>query len=164
MIRWRKIKLTSDGKITLEYSTSRDLDWDDFSFTCSQQALPEFYAAFDSLAHHMVEMCELPRQDIQENRVKVRGVSFSYGGENEVMGATLTGIRTLLHSHSPLNLNTPHKASEPYTEGPGDSKALLHDDCVDDLKALCREAERYLNGERQQVDLFNPEPETMETR
>lgn len=162
MRRYTKIKIVKEGGMYLEYQESRKKGegWDDYTLRTKDNPLPGFVAAFKALAMHVVDMCELPDSDLAENRVEVRGVSFSYGGDKEVMGAVLTAVRELKRSNTPLNLNTPHKPSEPYNDPENggsdklDEKSLLDEDCVAALEKLCKEADRFLGGHRQQVDLF----------
>ena len=154
-MRFKKIKITSDEKIHLEYEKiNKKHEWDDFSMTSSEKALPEFYEALTDLAKFVCEMCELPDTDI--GRIKVRGVSFSYAGENDTMGAVITAQKELIHSNCPLNINTPHKTEDFYAEN-GDEKQLLPTGCVEFLNAICGKAERYLSGERSQMNLFQEE-------
>jgi len=70
------------------------------------------------------------------------------------MGATITSQMKLEDSYSNLNLNTPHKASDSYSDAPVDEMQLLTDDCISDLSCLCEEVELYINGERAQGKLF----------
>lgn len=152
-MRIKKIKITTDNKVLVVYEKmSRTGCWDEYSFACSEKGRPELYTALDNLAPHVIDMCELPNNYL--NRIKVKSVSFSYGGENEVMGATISSQMKLEYSNCDLNLNTPHKASEPYNDGPADEKQLLSDDCVKDLDALCDEVRLYIDGERAQARLF----------
>lgn len=152
-MRIKKAKITSDNKIAIVYEQrSKTGAWDEYSFTCSEDARPEFYAALKALAPHVVDMCELPETYL--DRINVRGVSFSYGGEKEVMGATISGQMKLNYSNCNLNLNTPHKASESYSDTPADEMQLLSGDCIDALGALCEEVELYIGGERAQARLF----------
>lgn len=152
-IRFKKIKVTSEQKITLVYEQeNNNRTMDEYSMTCSDKARPEFYSAMKDLAPHVIEMCELPNNYLE--RIDVRGVSFSYGGEKEVMGATITAQMMLNKSNCNLNLNTPHKASESYSDGDGDPKQLLSCECVDALKTLCAEAQLYIEGDRAQTKLF----------
>ncbi|MBN2286929.1 MAG: hypothetical protein JXI43_10810 [Tissierellales bacterium] len=156
-MRFKKIKITSDDKIHLEYEkANKQHDQDQFTMTGSEKALPEFYEAMADLAKFVCEMCELPDTDIE--RIKVRGVSFSWAGESNTMGAVIMAQKKLIHSNCPLNINTPHKTEEFYAEN-GDEKQLLPTGCADFLYALCDEAERYLNGERSQTDLFSDKEE-----
>jgi hypothetical protein len=153
VIRIKKIKITSDHKISASYEKQvKNGTWDEYSFTCSDQARPEFYEAMGKLAPHVIEMCELPSDYLE--RIEVRSVSVSYGGENEVMGATITSQMQLEKSNCNLNLNTPYKASESYSDAPADEKQLLSEDCVNDLYKLYEECELYINGDRAQGSLF----------
>ncbi len=148
---FQKISVTSKGKIHMEYEVSNGNDVDEFSFTCGDEPKPEFRAALQDLAQDVIEMCELP--DHYLSRINVTGVSFSYGGESAVMGATIISQMSLSKSYVALNLNTPHKASEPYADGEDgnkDPKQLLSEDCVERLEDLIREAQDYVNGIRAQ--------------
>lgn len=152
-LRIKKIKITSDNRIQVAYQKRVKNVWDEYSFTCSDAPRPELYAALKSLAPYVIEMCELP-EDYQD-RIDVRGVTFSYSGENEVMGATIIAQMELKNSYTKLNLNTPHKASEPYSEvSVPDEMQLLSDDCVKALGELCEEVVLYIEGERAQQSLF----------
>jgi len=152
--RIKKVKLTKDEKIHMAYEkrTKTGIGWDEYSFTCSDAPRPEFYTAMQALATHVVEMCELPEDYV--SRIQVRGVSFSYGGEKEVMGATISAQMKLYDSNCDLNLNTPHKASESYSDMPADEMQLLSDECVEALYTLCNECDLYIGGERAQGQLF----------
>ena len=152
-MRIKKIKVTSDKKVSVAYEKiSKTGIWDEYTFTCSEAPRPELLTALSKLAPHVIEMCELPTSYL--TRIDVRSVSFSYGGEKEVMGATITSQMKLEDSYSNLNLNTPHKASDSYSDAPADEKQLLSDDCISDLGHLCEEVELYIDGERAQGKLF----------
>lgn len=154
MVRFKKIKKTSDDKIQIEYEKKNETGlWDEHSMKSNQEPLPSFDRALDNLIPHVGEMCELPEGDHQIHPYSVRGVSFSFGGVNDTLGATITATRTLDNSNSPLVLNTPHKIEEPYTEGSDDTQ-LMTDDCYSDLMILCNEAQKYLDGQRAQMDMF----------
>lgn len=153
-MRFKKIKVTSDNKISLQYEVKSGTGslFDEFSFTTSDQAKPSFHEALQALKEDVRELCELPEE--YRERIFVKGGSFSYGGENEVMGATIIANMSLRESNIPLNLVTPHKASEPYSDGKADPKALLSEDCVGRLRNLVEEAEKFVKGVRAQGNLF----------
>jgi hypothetical protein len=158
MIRFKKIKINSEGKINLQWEHFRGSgNPDSHSLETADAADPEFYKAMEDLAEEVQKLCELPNEDL--SRITVKGVSFSYAGDNETPGAVITASKTLLHSHTPLNLNTPHKPFEPYAKLPDgceiDLKGVHTDDCIKKLKTLMNKAEDYLNGKRKQTDLFN---------
>lgn len=123
---------------------------DELSLLCAAPAKQSFYDALESLVPFVAEICEQPQTWAQS--VEVRGVSFSYGGENEVMGATISALKTLEKSNSPLVINTPHKSSEPYNEG-GDETICLSDEATAALYHLQRETQLYLDGHRAQLSL-----------
>lgn len=145
-------------KVTLEWEVkNKKGDWDQYTMTCSDEPLPAFKEALADLNQDLLEMCELP--DNYLTRIVVTGVSFSYGGEKEVMGATVTGQVHLNKSNVALNLNTPHKIEEFYADD-GDPKQLLTEDCVERLKELTTQAEAYIDGERAQGELFKDPEKT----
>lgn len=154
MIRIKKIKITKENKIQVAYEkqSKETRFWDEYSFTCSEPPRPELLTTLQALAPHVIDLCELPES--YEKRIKVTGVSFSYGGEKEVMGATIISQMKLNYSNCDLNLNTPHKISDSYTDYPASEEQLLSCDCVNVLEKLCKEIKLYINGERAQMKLF----------
>ena len=154
-MRIKKTKITKYNQIHMIY-TQGTYNQDEYSFTCSEKARPEFYKAMSALAEHVIEMCELPESYL--GRITVRGVSYSYGGEAEVMGAVISASMELKESYQPLNLTTPHKASAMYNpETPDDEMQLLTGDCIEALEALQQECEAYVRGDRAQGSLFKEE-------
>lgn len=150
-MRFKKIKFNGQ-KVTLVYEReTKDGGWDEYSLSCSDQPLPSFKDALQSLAQDIREMAELPEDYL--TRITVTSVSLSYAGEEEVMGAVITGQMLLYHSVVGLNINTPHKPSAPYGED-ADPKQLLTEDCVKRIEELIRAAEKYVDGERAQGELF----------
>lgn len=147
-MRFNKIKISKDGRYRFEYEvTKNDGENDEFTYSSKDKPRPEFLTALNKLTPFAVKICELPSS--YESKIEVRGVSFSYGGANEVMGATITSVMTLENSTGPLNLNTPHKTESFYSEH-GDERQLLPDGCAKALNDLCDEAEIYIDGERAQ--------------
>lgn len=156
-MRIRKVKVTKEKRISMAYEVpNKKGSWDEFTFVCSDEPRSEFYTALAVLAEHVIEMCELPAAYLE--KIKVRGVSFSFGGENDTMGATISAAMELLKSHPDLNINTPHKAVEMYNpETPEDDMQLLSDKCIKALSELITECEAYIKGDRAQGSLFPEE-------
>lgn len=151
-MRFQKIKVTKEGKIHIEYDVVNSKGGtDEFSFTCSDEPKPEFTTALQDLAQDVLEMAELPGEYI--TRIFVTGISFSYGGENSIMGATLIAQMKLHKSNVNLNLISPHKIEEFYSEQ-GDPAQLLGGECVGRLKELIDQAGDYVRGVRAQGNLF----------
>lgn len=159
-MRIRKVKITKYNQIHMVYDAGPG-NGDEYQFTCRDKARPEFYSALEAMAEHVIEMCELP--DRYLDRITVRGVSYSYGGENDTMGATISAAMELEESYQPLNLVTPHKASSMYNpDTPDDDRQLLTGDCIAALETLRDECELYIKGERAQGSLFPVEGATVE--
>jgi hypothetical protein len=153
-MRIKKVKHSEkESKILIEYEKqSKNENWDEFSMHCNDQARPEFYLALKKLIPHLLKICELPVSYM--DNINISSVSFSYGGENDTMGATITGVKKLKDSHAPLVLNTPHKPEAAYSGEGGDESNLLSEDCVRALNELQREAVLYVQDERAQKNLF----------
>ena len=150
--RIKKVKQT-DGKIQMIYEKQSKHGYDEYSFVCSDQARPEFYSAFTRLAQHVIEMCELPESYL--SRITVKGVSYSWTGEPEVMGAVISSSMQLENSYQGLNINTPHKAADSYNDNDPDPMQVLSEECIDDLINLLEECQLYIDGERAQGKLFD---------
>jgi len=151
-MRIQKVKVSKDGKITIEHEIkNRKNEWDQYTMVCADEAKPTFYSALQALREHVDQMCEL---NCPLDRIKVTGVSFSYGGPDEVMGATMIAQKILLRSNAPLNIVTPHKASEPFADF-ADENQLLSDQCIGDLQTVLSEVEDYIKGDRAQMNLFS---------
>jgi hypothetical protein len=147
-------------KITLEYQKKKgDDSVDEFAFSSFDKPLPGFDLAMLALRKYVLQICEYPVNDDFLTRVTVTGVSFSYGGNEDVMGATLIAQLALKECNAPLNLNTPHLAEDFYSENGGSEKQLMPVNMASDLDKLIDEAERYLQGERAQGELFKTDTE-----
>lgn len=153
-IRIKKVKLTKDERIIMEYEKLVNDAYDKYRFISSEEAMPSFYNAMKALEVHATELCELPESYVK--RIEMRSVTFTYKGDESVMGATMSSVMNLDHSDSVIALNTPHKPSIPYdpnaVEPYGDK--CLSEACVKALWNLEHEAQLYIKGERAQIDLF----------
>ena len=149
-LRWKKIKRDSVNRVHLEYEQRNGKTWDEHMMTSADEPAKAFPEAMNALAEHVLDICELPAEWL--NRIRVSGVSFSYGGDAEVRGATLIATRRLDHAN-PMNLITPHKPEDSYSGNEVEPETLLSPACVRALDALCEAAQAYLNGARAQLAL-----------
>jgi len=99
------------------------------------------------MAHHIVQICELPEDDV--NKIEARSVSLSYGEDGS--GVVISGIKELESNVSPMCLNTPYK---PENAPEGMEECAMSCALQDDIEKLCEEAFRYINGDRAQQNLF----------
>ncbi len=158
-VEFTKIKLNKDFSVLLKYQVPKaENKFDQLSLNCSDHPLQSFNTAMLALRIHVLELCELPVNEININKVTVKSVSFNYVGEKHVMGCTICAVMKLSYSNTPLVLNTPYKIKEYYGEK-GDEKALLSNECLSSLENLVEEAQKYLNGEREEIEMFQEDKE-----
>ncbi|GEM_PF-2053858 len=151
-MRITKVKL-SPKRVSIEYEKERPGQdaADEFTLNCYDAPRPELRKALDSLRPFVLQICELPENLL--DRVTVTGVSYSYGGEREVMGAVILAQMACRESGTVLNLNTPHLPSEPYGDDPLPKARMLPELCVEALSVLEDECVLYINGKREQGEL-----------
>jgi len=148
-MRIKKVKIQSDDRILIVYEQKNNTGKiDELSLNCAERAEPTFYKSLQALNESVAEICEIDKPE----KIIVTGITFSYSGEKEVMGAVITAQRKLLHSNCPLNLNTPHKIETFHAEK-GDDKQLLPEKSINLLYKVHEECERYINGNREQQKL-----------
>ena len=151
-MRIKKLKMTKEGEIKLEYEArnANTKKWDKLTLETNEKPLPSLNTALQNLAPYVKDICELP-----DGVIHLTGLSMSYGGDEEVPGAVLVAQRTLKNSYQPMNLTTPHKASGSYNPGGvEDPKQVMPDNMMRDINVVLTECERYIKGERAQGDLF----------
>lgn len=136
--------------------------WDKREFESQDEPADEFGNALQALAEDVESMCEIPH-DIMRG-ILVTGVTFSYGGEKEVMGATITAQRQLVNNPCAWNVNTPHKPSDSYSDTPAPRDQLLQESTIAKLQVLMREAEGYIQGTRKQTSFLKVDHTTIEVR
>lgn len=146
-------KVSWDGeRVLVKWEVMQPKGVDEFQLSCVDAPATDLLDALAALRPRVAEICQLPEEYCAS--MEIRGVSFSYGGEGRVMGATITALKPLATANAPLVVNTPHLASESYSEdGPTDK--LLSTAAIVALEAVMVEALRYIDGHRAQRDLFS---------
>lgn len=140
-------KVKFDGlKVRLEYQQRRPDDrYDELAIASFDRPAPELPAALRDLAQDLCDIGEL--HPSYAEGLAIRSVSFTYA-ENGVMGAVITGLKSVKTAKSPLVLNTPFLTAGPMNNS--DSGPFFGDPCLKRLATLSEEAIRYINGEREQ--------------
>lgn len=134
-----------DIKITYE-KTSKQSE-DEITSKSGDMPLQSFFNIWNGLRVWVNHICEI---DDSSDTVKLTGVSLSWGGENETMGCVLTAQKDLEFSSAPLNLNTPHKIEDFYSQNGGDENQLMDRKMVKQVEELIEETLKYLRGDRAQ--------------
>lgn len=152
-IRIKKVKYSENaGKIFMTYERAVNNQYDEYTFSSSEEAAPEFYEAFKKLIPPARLMLELP--DSFDRKLDVYGVSFNYS-KDDTMGAIISAKLELENSNTSVVVNTPNKKSAPGDTDEFDAKNYLTEPCVKALWALEIEARKYIDGKRAQTTLFD---------
>ena len=147
-------KVCYDGKrVKVAYEIVRKAgEPDEFNLNCSDPPHPSLLASLAALKDAVREICGLPAPWCQG--LLIRGVSFSWAGDDNMMGATITALKPLTTANAPLVINTPHLPAEPYSKSEGAKPPLLPDCAVGALDLLRAAAFDYVDGKRAQVEIF----------
>ena len=153
-MEFTKIKRTSEGRLEFGWrvppSPERKDDEREGALRSYDQPLQEFTDAMQALVPHVVKLLELPEKYGESMRVS--GVSISYTKEDR-KGAVITCLKQVAGANAPLVLNTPY-LPEMDLDDPNPS---MPTDMLAAIEALEAQAARYVDGEREQRDLFGDE-------
>lgn len=146
----RVTKVKYDGqKVRIEYQVKRADGGDPDEFTLNSCDRPDrsLVDAMNALTTDVLTICELHDDPLLYT---IRGVTLTY--TNDILGACITSLKALKTTQSPLVINTPHLPEESYSDDA--SAPVMHAGMADRLDALRNAAERYIDGERAQGQLF----------
>jgi len=60
-MRILKVRLAKNDRISIEYDAeNKHKGRDEFSMTCMDRAIPQFYKALEALSIHVLQICQLP--------------------------------------------------------------------------------------------------------
>ena len=147
--QWRRIKYAAkDGKVTLEWSESKlgDKTTIEQRLVSTERPAPGFPKALDAFKRYALDLLELPA--MYGAGLAVSGVSITTQEDGRV-GFVATCTKALAGSDAPAVFNTPYLA-EP---GDGGGAALGSRD-LQLLHGLEAAADRFLEGDREQAELF----------
>ena len=133
-----KLKHAKSG-ITIQWTQGPDgCNSESHSVTCSESPTRELKNALSMMVTPLIDLCDLPRAWVMD--IKIIGVTLSNSDTDR--GLTISALRNIAGRNCPMVLNTPHAIEEDWPAG---CEALLVD--------LEREAMRYLDGHRAQMEL-----------
>lgn len=160
MRRWLKIKRKKDEakryRVFLQWGEGREETIAITHHLSSAEPPAEgFLGALVGLIQPVLALLELP--DSYGAGMEVVGVSFTHE-EERGRGAVVTCLKSVAGAQSPVVLNTPYLPETAADENSPTLPAAL----ASAIEALCDEAERYLDGEREQLDLLTLARETAE--
>lgn len=143
-----KVKVGKDEKISIEYSRPSGNASIKSTLVCPDKARPEFYETMKRLVDYARGICEFKN----ETDITLPGVSFSYHGDEEILGVIFTVSRILKGSPQPLIVTTPIKYVDALNDSMGENQ-LLQNECEEVILMLVEECEKYVKGDRNQTQL-----------
>lgn len=151
-MRFTKIKW--NGKeVVLAWTTKSGADTIRHTLDSFERPRQEFDDALQAFVPEIVQLLELPTAYAEE--LKVIGLSINYE-EGDRAGLVVTCLKNLAEFNAPLVLNTPHMREPDFDdENPGQ----MSDTVLQLLGRAQGAATRYVEGKREQGDLFEAESE-----
>lgn len=143
----KKLNLLKDGRIQLLYSKPCGDFTMDTSIKCPEKASPEFYLAIEKLVPFALKILQLPK----DSRISIRGVIFTYVGEDFVMGARCH-LKMRLSTDEFVDIVTPFRYASHATDTITDSQ-LFGNELEEVFVEIAEECKLYINGKREQTQL-----------
>ena len=146
-----KVKIAK-GKIKINYDKSREGFSESFYMESGEKAAPGFYYdAFQTLSAHVAAiMCFIG--DVMKDRIVPNEVAFSYD-DLGLMTAKIGFNLYIPVADEYVSISTPARKEALKATDDNDPK-FLADSTLNALQDVIDEAEKYINGERAQGDLF----------
>lgn len=151
----KKLQIMKDERIQVKWTVFSGEDGQDIfehEIKCPDAPKESFDVALQNLKPHALVLCELPTGEI--GRIAVTGMEIQRKGDHQVIGASLFVTRTLEKSSTNLSFPTPLKYVDKVTDG-ADKGDVFSKEAAKAVKAFIKEAEKYVEGERMQIDAFD---------
>lgn len=149
-----KVKLVKDG-IRINYEKYRESYWDTLQLTSEEKAAPEFYNAFQYLGSHIANIMSFTGE-IMEHRIIPNEVVLAYSSSGEL--SVKFGFNLYLPlSGEYVSVMTPALKEPPSTmKNPtgAEHTDFLANQTWEAVQHLLDETEKYINGSRAQMNLF----------
>jgi hypothetical protein len=149
MKRLLKFKLDDDGVLVKYELVDQESVRETLTVESQDRPRAELREALKAMAEHLCTIAELPPTWAKD--IEIRGVTCTH--TNDIRGLVITGLRKLAGSNAPLVLNTPHFTEAPYTEDADSDVGIYTAACGLALDLIELEVWRYLDGEREQLQL-----------
>jgi len=158
-IEIESFKILKNGALQITWNIPSDVEgeFETISRKFHGQADPELFLILENLRRDVLEIDELT--EINETNIEINSILFSYSGENKIMGAIFHFYRKLVETPgSKILIPTPKKFVEPINDALEPTNVFT-ENCAERVLALSEEIVKYIEGKRQQKDLFEEEGE-----
>lgn len=150
--------LLKDGALHIAWSQPSEVEegaFDETKRKCHAEASPELYKCLEGLRKHVLKIAELEKEKLAN--INIKALSFSYSGENRIMGATITFSKKLLETPgSKIEITTPKKFVEPINDA-AEPTNVFSEECSKLVIEFSNHVKEYIKGKKQQPDIFDDE-------
>lgn len=153
-------KIINNGKqVAIHWITNRKTASDaqeqhHHQLECPERPRPEFDAALQAFRSLLLKVIGAPAE--WSDNTEITGISINTE-EDGRRGIVITARRKCPFGSAPIALNTPH-LREPLDDTKDTGPNFFLPGMADAIDALCGEAQRYLEGDRAQGELFGDAP------
>ena len=152
-MRFRKIRFNGAAMELVYIENRPGPKGDDRTTTLTSETLPlpDFTAALQAFGPLVVSLLGLPKG--WENELKVVSVGITQG-QDDRQRVTVHATHDVKGTNSPWNIHTP-LLRQPLEDAEEGGVGFYDEEWEQALEDLVTEAVRYINGSRQQTDLFD---------
>jgi len=150
-MKFSRISVTKKG-VELAYERKDEHKSEEVVAKSAERPLPSFADALQSFAAFVIDLLEIP--DEWRENLTITTLNLSED-KNGYRGLIVTATRPIPKAYDrPLVMNTPLVREG--SEDASDEACTLSDEVLELVSLVEGEAVRYLNGEREQLDLLKP--------
>jgi hypothetical protein len=135
------------NRVHLEYLERKDDDHTDHMIDSPDGPLKSFTTAFSNITEDFISILELPKNLIE--RTKVHTINISYNGEDHNRNVIVSANISIEKTKDSFNVNTPLRSLDSNEGG-----KMLELTTAKRFEILFVEAEKFINGSREQINLF----------
>lgn len=155
-MQFNRISVTKKG-VELAYERADEHKVEEIKATSSERPLPSFADAMQAFAPFVIDLLEIP--DDWQSALTITTLNLS-ADKNGNRGLIVTATKPVAKAYDrPLVLNTPLVREG--GDEPADEACVLPDEVLELIALAEDEAVRYLNGEREQRELFDKPSENV---
>lgn len=155
-MQFNRISVTKKG-VELAYERADEHKVEEIKATSSERPLPSFADAMQAFTPFVIDLLEIP--DDWQSALTITTLNLS-ADKNGNRGLIVTATKPVAKAYDrPLVLNTPLVREG--GDEPSDEACVLPDEVLELISLAEEEAVRYLNGEREQRELFDKPSENV---
>ena len=149
-MRILKIKTNKAGGFDIIWQVQQKDNWVTCELDSSEKPRPEFTKALQGLKPDVIDMCEFTTG--YGKTLEVTGITLSYNEPGVDYGIKIIAVKKMEKSIGTMSIVTPYKAKYEAEEKKPIEKRQVWDTTHNRVIPLLKEAKKYIDGERAQVE------------